>query len=100
MKATAITLVRIYVTEGDKLLNAIMNYLHNEIKVSGVTVFRAISGFGKSGTMHSNEILSMSLNLPLVIEFFDVPEKVSKALEFLVPLAGPGHVVSWEAKSY
>ncbi len=100
MKEITVTLVRIYVTEGDKLLNALMNYLHNEIKVRGVTVFRAISGFGKSGAMHSSAILSMSLNLPLVIEFFDIPEKVQTALEFIVPLVGSGHVVSWEAKGY
>jgi len=40
-----------YITESDKLFNSVMDYLHNDAKVRGVTVFRAISGFGKSGAM-------------------------------------------------
>jgi PII-like signaling protein len=94
-----ITMVRIYVTEGDKILNSVMDYLHNTVKVQGVTVFRAISGFGKSGAMHSSSLLSMSLDLPLVIEFFDVPEKVKETIPRLVSLAGKGHVVSWSANA-
>lgn len=97
MSGTAITLVRIYITEGDKLLNVIINYLHNEIKVKGVTVFRAISGFGKSGAMHSDTLLSVSFNLPLVIEFFDTNEQVALALPYLTDLVGTGHIVSWPA---
>ncbi len=100
MNKVAATIVRIYLTEGDKLLNSVMDYLHNEAKVRGVTVFRAINGFGKSGAMHSSSLLSMSFDLPLVIEFFDNPEKISKALEHLIPLVGSQHVVSWEAHCY
>lgn len=101
MTATVLKMVRVYVTEGDKLLNAIMDYLHNDIKASGVTVFRAISGFGKSGAMHSNTLLSMSLNLPLVVEFFDTPIKIAAAIERLTQLLGKtGHIVSWDALGY
>lgn len=100
MSETTITMVRIYVTEGDKLLKVLIDYLHNEIKVQGVTIFRAISGFGKSGAMHSSTILSMSLDLPLVIEFFDSPEKVNSAIPYLTKLIGKGHMVSWQATGH
>jgi PII-like signaling protein len=96
MKDTII-IARVYITEEDKVLNSLMDYLHNQLKVKGVTLFRAISGFGKSGALHSSTILSMSLDLPLVLEFFDVPEKVQPALEHITSLVGEGHVVSWEA---
>ena len=100
MKPVTATMVKIYLTEGDKLLNSVMNYLHNEVKVRGVTVFRAINGFGRSGIMHSTALLSMSFDLPLVLEFFDTPKKVEKALAYIIPLVGNQHVVSWQATCY
>ena len=71
--------------------------LHDEEKVQGVTVFRGICGFGKSGKMHSSSLLDMSLDLPLVVEFFDVPEKVNSILEHIRKDIEPGHIVSWRA---
>ena len=94
---TEIKIVRIYITEADKLLNNIMNYLHNEMKVKGVTVFRAITGFGNSGAMHSTTLLSTSMDLPIVVEFFDELTKVNGTINHLKSLAGEGHVVSWMA---
>jgi PII-like signaling protein len=94
---TDIRIVRVYVTEADKLLNNLMNYLHNDMKVKGVTVFRAISGFGRSGAMHSSALLGTSLDLPIVVEFFDTADKVNDTLAHLKELAGEGHVVSWQA---
>ncbi len=94
-----ITFVRLYITEGDKLLNQIMRYLHDEVKIQGVTVFRAISGFGKSGAMHSSQILSMSFDLPLAVEFFDEPDKVEPAIAYLQKIVPEGHVVSWPGRS-
>ena len=49
MKPREVTMVHIYLTEGDKLLNQIMRQLHDTEKVDGVTVFRGITGFGKQG---------------------------------------------------
>jgi hypothetical protein len=37
----------------------------------------------------------MSLDLPLVIEFFDVPEKIDAILEHIRRDVEPGHIVSW-----
>ena len=92
-----VTCVRVYLTEGEGSMEALLRCLHDEEKVQGVTVFRGISGFGKSGKMHSSSLLDMSLDLPLVIEFFDVPEKVNNILEHLRNKFKPGHIVSWSA---
>ena len=98
MKQLDVTCVRIYLNEGKGLLEELLECLHDDQQVHGVTVFRGISGFGKSGKMHSSSLLDMSLNLPLVIEFFDEPEKAAAILEYLSAKIEPGHIVSWPAK--
>ena len=100
MKPREVTMVHIYLTEGDKLLNKLMQQLHDEEQVCGVTVFRGITGFGKKGHMHSSGLIDVSFDLPLVIEFFDSADKVSKIIDDLNTLIEPGHVVSWPATIY
>ena len=97
MKSLDVMFVRIYLTEGEGNMQDLLKCLHDEEKVQGVTVFRGISGFGKSGKMHSSSLLDMSLDLPLVIEFFDVPQKVNDILEHIRKDIDPGHIVSWPA---
>ena len=97
MNKLDVTFVRIYLTEGEGRMEGLLQRLHDEEKVQGVTVFRGISGFGKSGKMHSSSLLDMSLDLPLVIEFFDVPQKVNDILEHIREDIEPGHIVSWSA---
>ncbi len=97
MKTSDVTMVRIYLTEGQKQFQQLMSLLHDEEQILGVTVFRGISGFGKSGKIHSSTIVDLSLDLPVVLEFFDRPEKVVAVLEDLNKLVEPGHIVSWPA---
>lgn len=97
MKHSDVTVVRIYLTEGERLMKTILAKLHDEEKVRGVTVFRGISGFGRSGVVHSTTLLDLSLDLPVVIEFFDAPDKVRRIQSHLKELLPPGHVVSWPA---
>jgi len=92
-----ITMVRIYLTEGEHHFKKLMTILHDEEKVRGVTAFRGIAGFGQSGKIHSSTLIDLSLDLPLVVEFFDSPEKVKQVLENLNTLMKPGHIVSWPA---
>jgi PII-like signaling protein len=97
MKEIEVTIVRIYLTEAESKLNPLIKRLHDWEKVRGVTVFRGISGFGKSGVMHSSALLDMSLNLPVVVEFFDEPAKVTTILAHLNEMIDPGHIVQWRA---
>lgn len=93
-----VTVVRIYVTEGKHVHESIFKHLHDVEKVRGVTVFRGISGFGKSGRVHSSTLLDISLDMPVVIEFFDAPEKVEEALEYLRTMVNPGHLLTFAAE--
>ena len=96
MKTVDIVLVRVYITESSHLLKTIVPYLKKEAKIRGVSVFRAISGFGETGD-HSASLMDLSLDLPLVIEFFDKKEKVKPALEYLNSIIK--HIVFWDAKA-
>ena len=98
MKHSDVTLVRIYLTEAEELLKTLLAKLHDEEKVWGVKVFRGISGFGRSGVVHSSTLLDLSLDLPVVIEFFDEPKKVRRILSHLKEIFPSGHVVSWPAR--
>ena len=98
MSDTEVTVVRIYLTEGEHLFQRLMRLLHDEEKVRGVTAFRGIAGFGESGRIHSSTLLDISLDLPLVLEFFDEPGKVERVLEDLRALLPPGRILSWSAR--
>lgn len=100
MTELTMQLVRVYLSEADhgrkgNLLDEIMGVLHDEHRVHGVTVFRGIAGFGSKGVVHSADLLRLTQRLPLVVEFFDEPAVVERALEALGPLIPSGHIVSW-----
>ncbi len=92
-----VTVARIYVTEGKHIHEKIFQYLHDEHKVQGVTVYRGITGFGKSGETHSSTLLDVSFDLPVIVEFFDTEEKVQSALASISDLVTPGHVLTFPA---
>lgn len=94
-----ILLARIYLTEGQHVHKEVMHRLHNTEKVKGVTLFRAISGYGSSGIVHQSTLVDLSLDLPLVIEFFDTPEKVQRAIDGLSDLVQPDHVITFVGES-
>jgi len=98
MNWETVTFVRVYLTEADKSLEPLLKRLHDEEKVRGVTVFRAVSGFGGSGRLHTSSLVDLSLDLPVTVEFFDTPDKVERILEHLASLIGEGHIVRWQAE--
>lgn len=98
MKTTPVNVVRLYLTEQGAHLEQLLARLHDEEQVKGVTVFRGITGFGASGHLHGANLLDLSLDLPIVVEFFDVPDKIVQVLEHLAPLFEPGHIVVWPAQ--
>jgi len=97
MKTTDVICVKIYITESSHLLNTILNYLKDEVKIRGVSVFRAINGFGDTGN-HKASFIDLSLDLPLVIEFFDSKDKVEPAIEHLNGMIKQAHIVFWSAR--
>ena len=94
-----VTMVRIYCTEGEHRIKQTLDYLHNEEHVAGVTAFRGVAGFGRSGKMHTASLLDLSLDMPVVIEFFDRPDKISTVVEHLKTKLEPGYLVYWPART-
>ncbi|MCG6896019.1 MAG: DUF190 domain-containing protein [Thiocapsa sp.] len=88
-------MVRVYLSESDHALKQLLDCLHNELGVCGVTVMRGIEGFGASGKRHAASLIDLSLDLPLVVEFFDRPEKAAGAIARIERFLPPGHIVSW-----
>lgn len=99
MKTNEVTIVRIYLTEGEKQLKNLMKRLRDWEKLRGLTVFRGISGYGESGEIHGTDIVDLSLNLPIVVEFFDDNEKINNILDHLSDQIKPGHMVKWSAST-
>ena len=97
MSMQSVTMVRVYLTEG-RLLDELVKFLHDESNVQGVTVFRGITGFGKSGHMHSSKLIDTAFELPVTIEFFDTPDKVTGIVTALNERVEAGHIVSWAAE--
>lgn len=93
-----VLMIRIYLSEHEGRLPKVLSLLHDDLKVSGLTVFRAMSGYGSSGKWHSASLVDLSLDLPLVVEFFDEPVLARAALERLDSICKPGHVVEWPAR--
>ncbi|HSW93456.1 MAG TPA: DUF190 domain-containing protein [Gammaproteobacteria bacterium] len=99
MKTRDVTVVRIYMMESEHLLNEVVSYLKNVIKIRGISVFRAISGFGETGKNHTASLIDLSLDLPLVIEFFDEDNKIKPALDYLGKNIKHEHIVFWNART-
>ena len=97
MSPKPVTMVRIYLTEGEHLLDELVRRLHDEEQVCGLTVFRGISGFGRKGHYHGASLVDLSFDLPLVVEFFEEPEQASRIIEHLTDVIESDHIVSWSA---
>lgn len=96
MNAARVTMVRIYLHEGESQVNSLLKRLRDWEKLRGVTVFRGVSGFGESGKLLGAGLVDLSLDLPVVVEFFDTPDKIQGILEHLAPTVKPGHLVWWD----
>jgi PII-like signaling protein len=88
------TLMRIHIGERDRfhgkpLYEAIVMLLR-ERHYAGATVFRAIMGFGATARLHTDKVLRLSVDLPLVIECVDTEDKINGILPELDRMIGVG----------
>ena len=88
--------VTVYVGEdvhhhGESLYLALLNYLFYH-GVSGATVTKGVAGFGADHHLHTARILEASENLPIKIEFVEMPEKLEELLPKLLQMVGEGLV--------
>jgi len=81
------TLLRIFVGEQDHhrshpLYEEIV-LKAREMHLAGATVLRGPLGFGRSHRLHTQKILRLSDDLPMVVEIVDAPEKIEGFLPVL-----------------
>jgi PII-like signaling protein len=103
--ADDVLVVRIYLSEADHgrrrtLMREILSLLQDRRAVRGVTVFRGVAGFGVDGQVHADDMLRLTVDLPLVIEFFDEPQVAEAAIRLLDDLVPGGRIISWPAKRH
>ena len=87
-------LMRIHIGERDRyhgtpLHEAIVTLLR-ERHIAGATVLRAIMGFGATARVHTDKILQLSTDLPLVVECVDTVEQIDRVLPELDAMIGGG----------
>ena len=90
------TLMRIHIGESDKrhgkpLHEAIVEMLRKE-GFSGATVLRGVAGYGGSSVYHTDKILRLSQDLPIVLEVVESTERIEGILPRLDEMVGGGLV--------
>ncbi len=96
------TLMRIFIGESDKyhgkpLYEALLEKFR-ERGLAGATVLRGVAGFGASSMVHTEKVLRLSLDLPLIIEVVETEETIQAILPDLDEMIGGGLVTLERAR--
>jgi PII-like signaling protein len=88
------TLMRIHIGESDKwhgkpLYEAIVEMLRRE-GFSGATVLRGVGGYGGSSVYHTDKLLRLSQDLPVVLEVIETQERIEQILPKLDQMVDGG----------
>jgi PII-like signaling protein len=94
-------IMRIYIGENDKwngkpLYEAIVNGLRAH-DIAGVTVYRAILGYGANRRIHKDAALSLSHDRPILLSVVDTEEKLRAFMPILDQMVKQGLVVLSDA---
>ncbi len=86
--------VCVYISEADRyhhhpLADAILEAARQE-GIAGAAVLRGIEGFGPSGHLETNRLLSSSDNLPIVVTFVDDQHRIDRLLPILERMVAEG----------
>ena len=101
------TLMRVFIGESDRcrsgkhkgkpLYEAILLMLR-ERGFAGATVVRGLAGFGASARIHTEKVLRLSLDLPVIVEVVDTEERIQQVLPELDRLIGGGLITLERAR--
>jgi PII-like signaling protein len=88
------TLMRVHIGESDRwngkpLYEAIVELLRRE-KFSGVTVLRGVGGYGSTSIYHTEKIMRLSMDLPIVLEAVEFTDRIEGILPRLDEMIGGG----------
>ena len=89
-------LLRIFIGESDKHdgkpLYEWLVIKAKEQGLAGATVLRGLMGFGANSRIHTSKILRLSLDMPIVVEIVDTPEKIGMFLDHIETVVTEGLV--------
>ncbi|MSN24640.1 MAG: DUF190 domain-containing protein [Geobacter sp.] len=85
-------LMRIFIGEGDRfkhtpLYEALLDMLRKE-GIAGATVLRGVCSFGTNRLYHTQKLLDLSADLPLIVEVVDSEEKISLIMPRIEEMVG------------
>jgi uncharacterized protein len=88
------TLMRVFIGESDKyhgkpLYEALLERFRAK-GLAGATVLRGVAGFGASSKVHTDKVLRLSMDLPLIIEVVETDEIIQGILPDLSEMIGGG----------
>ena len=92
------TRVRIYFGEHDHhgrkpLWSALLDYLRAN-GAAGATVLRGLAGYGAHSRIHTATLVDLSSDLPLVLEWVDVADRVERLLPDVIAMVDGGLVTT------
>lgn len=95
-------LLRIYIAEGDRyehrpLYEALVEMLRKE-GFAGATVLRGVSGFGAHSVYHSQKLLDLSADLPMIIEAVESEEKINAVMPRIDTMMSGGMITMEKVK--
>lgn len=79
-----LVLMRIFIGESDKhghipLYEALVTLLRKE-GFAGATVLRGIAGFGAHSVYHTDKLLQLSQDLPIIVEVIEIQDKIDAVM--------------------
>ncbi|HEY3219795.1 MAG TPA: DUF190 domain-containing protein [Gemmatimonadales bacterium] len=88
------TLMRVFIGESDKyrgkpLYEALLERFRSK-GLAGATVLRGVAGFGASSKLHTDKVLRLSIDLPMIIEIVETEEVIQGILPDLSEMIGGG----------
>lgn len=95
-------LMRIHIGERDRyagrpLYEAIAELVRRR-HLAGCTVYRGILGFGPTARIHSEKVLRLSLDLPIVVEIVETQEHIDALLPEIDRMMGGGLITLERAR--
>lgn len=87
MKQEEMVLMRIFIGESDRydnkpLYEALVECFCAE-GIAGATVLRGVMGYGAASVVHSDRLLRLSNDLPVIVEVVDTEEKLNSVLPLI-----------------
>lgn len=101
------TLMRVFIGESDRcaagphkgrpLYEALLLFFR-ERGFAGATVVRGMAGFGASARLHTDKVLRLSTDLPVVVEVVEEEERIQEVLPELDPMIDGGMITLEKAR--